>query len=68
VKPTSEDIRSDWQRFQTEWENVRASWKDEVAESFDRRFLAPWDAQLPALLRVLEDLENATREAERTGS
>jgi len=62
---TSHTIRSDWRQFQIEWENVQASWKDEVAERFRQHFLNDWNAQLPGLLRTLEELEAIAREADR---
>jgi hypothetical protein len=65
---TSEDIRAEWRHFESIWEETHASWNDEVADAFSRRFLAPWGAQLPALLEALRGLEEATRNAERVVS
>jgi uncharacterized protein YukE len=68
MKTASEEIRSEWRRFESNWEEVRATWNDEVADAFSRRFISPWGAKLPALLRTLESLEEATRNAERAAS
>lgn len=66
----TEDAREhlivEWNELQAAWQGSRAVWKDEVASQFEKRFISPLHAEIPAFLSRLEELrhelENARRE------
>lgn len=60
-----DDLRADWSRLQTCWQTTREQWRDQVAESFERRRWQEWEQRVPAFLQDLEDLEEEVERALR---
>ena len=63
------DIRD---RIQGEWallldsrREARVAWQDDVASQFEKRFLHPWDSEIPAFLNAIEALSEQVRNTRR---
>ena len=44
----------EWSRLRDLWEATHVAWKDEVAERFRKRFVVPWENEIPGYLHALE--------------
>ena len=59
------ELRYEWRRFLDEWEKVRLVWRDAQAAQFAKRFIDPWETNLPTFLSKLELLEKELQLARR---
>lgn len=61
-----EQLTLEWRRFHDCWKASSARWRDGVGSEFERRFIEPMEAEVPAFLRALEvlgdELDAAGRE------
>ena len=65
----AEDIRNEllheWTHFLAAWRDSQATWKDDVATRFAKRFMEPWESEIPALLSELRTLDQELQAARR---
>ena len=59
------EIAHEWSRLQDSWQDSQATWKDAVAAQFAKRFMEPWEAEMPLFLLKMDALEREIREAQR---
>jgi hypothetical protein len=59
------ELMHEWTSLLDSWQESQTVWKDEVAVQFSKRFLAPWEVEMPALLSALESLEEELQAAKR---
>ena len=60
-----EELAVEWNQLQATWLDSRTVWKDGVASLFDKRFMSPLTAEIPAFLSVLEALGEELQAARR---
>jgi len=54
-----------WLHFDSQWQEVRATWKDQVALNFERQHFKPLEAQVQTYLRELGKLAKVVESVER---
>lgn len=59
------ELAIEWHQLQAAIQVSRATWKDDVERAFSARFVAPWEAEFPALLSALERAERELEHAQR---
>lgn len=59
------ELTHEWVSFLDSWEETQAVWKDDVAIQFSKRFISPWENEMPEFLSALEALEEALEAARR---
>jgi len=52
-----------WSELQNSLQEARASWKDDVALQFAKRFMSPWESEMPTFFLSLERLERELQDA-----
>lgn len=62
---THEILGAEWVQFQSAWQNSRAGWNDVVTSEFEKRFIRPMQADIPAFLAALESLNDDLKSAQR---
>lgn len=59
------ELTHEWTSFLDSWQETQTVWKDAVASQFARRFMEPWENEMPAFLSALETLEEEIEAAHR---
>lgn len=65
VADAHERVDIEWTQLQSTLRDLRTVWSDSVADEFEKRFIAPLEADIPQFLRALESLRDELRAAER---
>lgn len=65
ISDARDGLQSQWRSLQTQWLETRGVWRDQVAAHFEREFWSFWEAEMPPLLRALEELDEALEQALR---
>ena len=65
VRDIQSELMGEWSRAQNTWNDSHSTWKDAVAAKFAKRFLEPWEADMPAFLSHMETLEQELQSARR---
>jgi hypothetical protein len=60
-----EELAVEWNELQVAWQDSRVLWKDDVASQFEKRFMSPLHADIPAFLSRLEALRDELQSARR---
>lgn len=60
-----DELTREWNGFLHTWQDTRVVWKDAVASQFAKRFVAPWEVEMPHFLFALEALEEEIQAAYR---
>lgn len=60
-----QDLGVSWRGLQNEWSEIRADWRDRVAEHFEREWWDELEAEIPRLLNSMEELDEVFRQADQ---
>jgi hypothetical protein len=60
-----EELTVEWNQLQATWQDSQSVWKDAVASQFEKRFMSPFEAEIPAYLSTLETLRDELQTAWR---
>ena len=50
-----ENVRREWQKLQSVWEDTRTKWRDDVADDFQKQQWQPLEVQVGIYIKVLEE-------------
>lgn len=65
IAETRNTIQGEWSHLLATWKEAQMLWKDDVAFQFGKRFISPWETEIPSLLSALETLEEELQFARR---
>lgn len=63
IGDSGDTLRAAWSALQEHWAEARSQWRDPVADRFETEFWLEWQQQMPALLRTIDDLDQAVDQA-----
>ena len=59
------ELMAEWLQLQAVWKDSQVAWNDPVAVQFSKRFMSPWENEMPVLLSALETLNQEIEAARR---
>lgn len=59
-----EHLAAEWNELQTTWQDSRTIWKDAVASQFEKRFMSPFETEIPAFLSTLDAMSAELQRAQ----
>lgn len=65
IRDIQSELSHELNCFLDSWEEARVMWKDDVASQFAKRFVSPWESEMPGFLVSLEALEQELLDARR---
>lgn len=63
IREARDRLQSHWNTLQEQWQITRDQWRDTVAGEFEREFWDFYAAEMPRLLRTLDELEETLENA-----
>ena len=65
LRDTEDDLRAHWSNLQTQWLATRQTWRDGVAERFEREFWDDCEQTMRQFFKCLDDLATTFAQTER---
>jgi hypothetical protein len=63
ISEAAESLSGAWSGLCGRWHDAREHWRDAIGDSFERRLWQEWEAEMPQLLRALNDLNEVLSQA-----
>lgn len=63
VQGSCDALQAGWTALRGEWDNVRETWRDAVAERFREEFWSELEDTIPEVIEEMENLAAALRRA-----
>lgn len=64
TRDTHEHLATEWNELQTTWQDSRTVWKDAVSSQFEKRFMSPFETEIPAFLSTLDAMSDELQRAQ----
>ncbi len=65
LRDTEDDLRAHWSDLQAQWHTTRQTWRDGVAERFEREFWDECEQTLRQFLKRLDEMNDTFEQAGR---
>ena len=66
LRDTEDDLRAHWSNLQAQWQATRHTWRDGVAERFERDFWRNCEQTMQQYLNRLDEMNEAFEQIERS--